>query len=259
MKTLPVLTVVLLAFITIAPSSPGAPANPYDTFAKVLMPFVNVLAKNSRAPEKAFTATLELESATGAPEELKAGRLEISFQAPNKLKLRGPVLGEQATICRKGQKLWVAPGQKIESIIAAASEGRAFPPPNPEYQLAPFSLPFPEKQLVFLPALFQVQALPDEEIAGEACRVIDVRLMPELERSLKGAAGWTARVWVNPDGKPARIQVTGPKTSVRVRVAALQFTPELSKETWSPAVGEDALKIPPARYDQLMRALLGGK
>jgi hypothetical protein len=260
LKTLPAyFAFVILGMIVTCPRPAPAQGNPYDVFAKVLMPFVNVLAKNSRDPNKAFIATLELEDAKGLEPETRGARLEIAFQAPNKLKLRGPVMGEIVTVCRKGQRLWASPGPKLAALLDAAGSRRKLPAADPKFELAPFSLPFPEKQLVFMPALFRVQAGGQEEIAGEVCQVIDVQLMPELERSLKGAKGWSARVWARPDGKLAQIKASGPEISVTVRVLQLQFAPSLAKDTWSPSPGEEVLEIAPSRYDQLVRALLGGK
>ncbi|RYD74905.1 MAG: hypothetical protein EOP84_19160, partial [Verrucomicrobiaceae bacterium] len=72
-----------------------AAENPYDTLGKVLMPFVNILAEKSRSPDRAVLLNLELEEATETPKELQGARVEISFQAPDKIKIQGPVLGEQ--------------------------------------------------------------------------------------------------------------------------------------------------------------------
>lgn len=253
---------LLAALALLASPALQAAENPYDTFGKVLMPFVGVLAEKSRTPDQAVLLHLELEETTDAPKELQGARVEISFQAPNKLKIQGPVLGEELTLCRRGQELWVTPGAKAEALINAASAEKKLPPPNPDFKLAPFRLPIPAKQLVFLPALFKVQAAGEETVGDQVCRVLDVRLMPELERSLTGEQGWSARLWVNPENKPVRLQVRqGAKFSVTVRFSKVEFLPSLPKTTWKPAPeqADDVLKISPERFDQLIRALLGSK
>ncbi|RYD83733.1 MAG: hypothetical protein EOP84_07465 [Verrucomicrobiaceae bacterium] len=96
----------------------------------------------------------------------------------------------------------------------------------------------------------------------QTCRVLDVRLMPELERSLAGEQGWSGRLWVNPENKLARVQVRrDTKFSATVRFTKVEFHPSLPKETWKPTPEEakDVLKISPERFDQLLRALLGTK
>ncbi len=253
---------LLAVIIVMLSSALRAAENPYDTFGKVLMPLVSVLAEKGSTPNRAALLNIELEEAADAPKELKDARVEISFQAPNKLKIQGPILGEQLTICRRGQELWVTPGAKAEALINAASADKKLPPPNPDFELAPFKLPIPAKQLVFLPALFKVQAAGEEAVGNQTCRVLDVRLMPELERSLTGEKGWSARIWVNPENKPVRLQVRKDEKSIAtVRFTKVEFLPSLPKETWKPALeqADDVLKITPERFDQLVRALVGAK
>ncbi len=48
--------------------------------------------------------------------------------------------------------------------------------------LGPLVLPVPQKELVFLPVLFQVADKGTEKVIGEPCRVLDVQLMPQLAK-----------------------------------------------------------------------------
>jgi hypothetical protein len=81
--------------------------------------------------------------------------------------------------------------------------------------------------------------------------------MPELTRSAKEVQGWSARAWVLPDAKPARIILQRPDQTIGLRFSNVTFQKSLDPATWeAPA---DAAKIPPSRYDQLLRALLNRK
>ncbi len=100
-------------------------------------------------------------------------------------------------------------------------------------------LPFPRKQLVFLPALFQVTDAGDEVVNGETCRVLDLALMPRIALMLK-VQGWSARVWVLPDYKPAKIDLSKPGWHIAVLFRKLDFVPTLPPETWQPTPAESA-------------------
>ncbi|MHA3771945.1 LolA family protein [Verrucomicrobiota bacterium sgz303538] len=252
---------LLTVLAVLTSSTLHAKENPYDTLGKVLMPFANLFAEKTRNPDRAATMTLQIEEGTDVPEALRGARVDVAFESPDKLKLHGPVLGEELTICRRGQELWVTPGSKVEALLNAASADKKLPPENPNFRLAPFKLPIPAKQLVFLPALFRVQSAGEETVGDQTCRVLDLQLMPELARALKEAQGWSARVWVGPDNKPVRLQVKRTDFSVTVRFTDVRFQPSLPAETWkpSPEQAADVLKISPARYDQLVRALLRAK
>ena len=233
-----------LALLLACAPAPAA-ENKYDVLAKALMPFVNVFARQTQHPMRAMQLAVRLESMTDLPEPLAGTRAELALEYPDKLRLRGPVLGEMLTLCRRGQELWIAP--------ASAAAKAKLPPEDPSFRLGPFALPVPEKQLVFLPALFRVADAGAESIDGEACRVLDLRLMPELERSLK-APGWSARVWVRPDGKPARLVVQKPGWQIAVRFERVEFFQALPASTWQPA--PDAMQLTPGRYRQLLEALV---
>lgn len=240
---------------------PGAPANArenaYDVLAKALMPFVQVFAKKAKGANRAVSMELRLESMTDLPEGMADAKAELALEAPDKLRVRAPILGEALTIARDGQKLWVAPGDKAAALMALAESQHQLPSADKKFKLEPFRLPVPEKQLVFFPVLFQVRDAGDDVVDADPCRLLDVQLMPELARSL-GVTGWSARLWVRADGRPARVTVSREGWAVQVRIEALTFAPSLPEETWAPAEGENALPITPARYKQLLDAITGG-
>jgi hypothetical protein len=251
-----ILLPLLLALSAAAPLR--AEPNRYDVLSRVLMPFVSVFAEKSKSPHRAFSLAARLEQMTGLPAELAGARVELSLEAPDKLRLRAPVLGETLTIRRRGQEIWASPGAKLQAMLDATESARRLPPPDPKAALAPFRLPIPEKQLVFLPALFQVRDAGEQSLDGDLCRVLDLELMPQLAKSLD-AGGWTARLWVRPDMTPARLLVLREGWRLAVRFDRVEFARSLPPETWQPEEGEDALPVSATRYDQLLRAALGEK
>lgn len=221
------------------------------------MPFVNVFAKTTTNPNRAFQLTAQLEQMTGVPSALIGSKAELALEYPDKLRLRAPVLGEDVTICRRGQELWAYPASKIEPLLQAAAAAKKLPKPDPKFRLEPFALPIPEKQLIWLPALFQIKDIGSEPLDGQPCRVLDLFLMPELAKSLK-AQGWAARVWVRGDAKPARLAVAKPEWNLVVRFERVEFSPSLPETTWQPTSEQaaDVLKLDAARYQQLLGTLV---
>lgn len=246
--------VLVLAFLA---ASARGEENRYDLLGRTLLPFLNVFAKSTTNPNRAMSFTLKLEQMTDLPPGLADSRVEVEVEYPDKLRLHGPVLGEDVTICRKGQELWAFPGSKVEVLLSAAAAAKKLPKADPKFRLEPFALPIPEKQLVFLAALFQVKDVGSEPIEGESCRVIDLFLMPELARSVK-AQGWAARAWVNGHDKPVRLSVAKPGWMIVVRFEHLEFAPKLPESTWEPTSEQagDVLKLDPARYQQLLGTLV---
>ena len=248
---------VLLAALLTPSALLRAEENRYDVLARALMPFANVFAKNTKNPNRAMRLTGRLELMTGLPPALLGARAELALQYPDKLRLRAPVLGEELTICRHGQEVWVHPGTKAAALLEAATAGKKLPKPDPKAQLPPFALPIPERQLALLPILFQVKDVGAESLDGELCRVLDLFLMPELARSLREKDS-AARVWVRGDGTPARLSVARTGWQIAVRFERVEFSKTLPPETWQPTAGQaaDVLQLDAARYEQLLGALV---
>lgn len=251
---------VFLLLSLLAPGATRAAENPYDLFGRALAPFVQLLASKNKAPHRALTLTARIEQMTGLPPALAGVRAELLLQPPDKLRLRAPILGEELTVCRRGENLWVHPGSKLGALLDAATAGKELPPPDSDAELPPLRLPFSEKQLIFLPALFQVRDAGAASVDGVLCRVLDVQLMPELARSL-GGDPWAARLWLRPDATPARLGLSRQGFGLAIRLDEVRFTPALPKETWKPTQEQagDVREISPAEFEQLLKAVGGGK
>ncbi len=243
----------LLAAALLAAPRADADENRYDVLGKMLAPFVNVLARNTKNPNRAMALTARLERLTGLPSELDGARAELSLQFPDRALVHGPILGEDLTVCRDGQSIWVTPGAKVKALLDLATTQKKLRPVDPAARLAPLQLPFPEKELVFLPVLFVVKDAGAEAVDGEDCRMLDVALMPELAKSLKEP--WAARVWVRANYKPARLVLTRPGWDLAVKFEKVEFAPRLPDATWQPP-SADVLTLDAPRFRQLMQAIV---
>lgn len=235
-----------------------AEENKFDVVARTLLPFLNIFAKQTSSPNRAFSLKLRLEQMTDLPPELVGTSVDVDVQYPDKLRLHGPILGEQLTVCRVGQGVWAYPGSRIAPLLELAREKKKLPKLDPDAELGDFSLPIPEKQLAFLPALFQVTDVGSEALDGVPCRVLDLQLMPLLAKSLK-VEGWIARAWVRPDHTPARLSIARTGWSVALRFDSVVFAPSLTSDTWRPTPEQagDILKVTPPLYHQLLGLIIG--
>jgi hypothetical protein len=247
---------VLLAALLAVPVATRADDNRYTVLGQVLMPFANVFAKNTKNPNRALQFSGRIELMTGLPPALVGSRAELAMEYPDKLRLRAPILGEEITVCRRGQEVWAYPGSRVRALLEVANAGKKLAKPDPKAQLPPFTLPVPESQLALLPVLFQVKDVGAEELDGAPCRVMDLFLMPELAKSLR-QKDWAARVWVRDDKTPARLSIARTDSQFAFRFERVTFSKKLPPETWKPTAEQagDILKLDAARYTQLIEAL----
>ncbi len=229
-----------------------AAENAYDVLGKVLKPIVTIFLDDPRSSSRALAADLTLLDMTKLPAQFKGSKVALAVENPDKLILRGPVLGEPVTLCRNGQELWGFPGAKLQSMIDQLGE---LPKRKKKFKLERLSLPFPEQQLVFLPILFQVRDEGTQDLDGMPCRVLDVGLMPQLAESLE-VQGWMARAWIRADYTIAKLQVGHPGWQVIVGVERVEFRESFPKDNWEPNASEagDVLKLDPPRFKQILDA-----
>lgn len=224
--------------------------NPYDLFGKTITPFLNLVASESQNPNRALTAELTLARPAGS-KEMKNGDLHLAMEYPDKLRLRSAALGEELTVCRSGQEIWVTPGSVAEALIKTAGP---LSKAQKKYRLGNFELPFPEQQLVFLPALFSISEAEDEVVEGAPCRVLEVTLMSQIAEAM-GIEAWSARIWIREDHTPAKLQIANGQMRYSALVRSVKFTRTLPPETWL-ASGDDVLRLTPGRYKQLLDQVL---
>ncbi len=241
----------LAALLCCAGALPArAVENKYDVLAKTLAPIAAVLAEREGGGTRALSAEISVISMTGLEPDYEFMRLELALESPDKLLLRGP--SQTMTLVRDGEKIWLSPGARARTAIAGIG---ALPPLDPAFRLGPFRLPIPAKQLAFLPALFSVTDAGDGSVNGRACRVLALRLMPELARSAK-LEDWNARLYVDADYKPVQLQVRNLSWEITLLFDKVVYADKLPAETWAPP-GDDVLRLSAPEFKQLVDWALG--
>lgn len=207
--------------------------NPYDVIGKIFQPLWGVLLAETKAPNRAASLTIEISDISGRlSKKMEGATLRAFVQFPDKVKLEGPVLGEQFTVCRNGDDVWATPGKKVEFLVSKFKWK-----PKKDLKLnTPIFLPITAQQAIFLPALFSVSR-PDvaeiESLNGEDCRLLTARLMPELAKATQ-AEDFLARVWVAPGYVPRQIEIRRRDFSAVVNIQNLSYAPALPASTWQP-------------------------
>jgi hypothetical protein len=168
--------------------------------------------------------------------------------------------GERIILCRRGNRIWAWPGGKLRALLARPDVVERLPVADRNYKLRPFALPMPEKQMSMLPALFAAKAEPAEPVDAVDCQVIDVEFTPFVAATM-GLDGWTSKMWGNPEHKLVRVKIAGPDTALLLHMDKMAYSKSLPPSNWvaTKAQQEDVVSVPPARYDQLVRALMGTK
>jgi hypothetical protein len=252
----------LLALLWMAaPADLPAQENPYDVLGKALMPIANVFAVDADGQPVTHALLLDahLVNASKLPAALQGESVHVALRTPDALLVQAPIEGQMLTVCRDGDALWGTPGSDIQSLIdvatAAASPGKKKKKKHSDEakMLGPLVLPVPQKELVFLPILFQVADAGNAPAGGQPCRVLDVALMPQLAKSLH-AENWTARLWIAADYSIVQVALTGPDWSGTVAIDKVAFPATLPDSTFQPQ-GTDVLRLTAGQFLALMGKL----
>jgi hypothetical protein len=241
--------------------------NPYDVLGKALMPIASVFAMDGsngisgsggtgQGAPHALVLDARLLAAGKLPPALQGEPVHVALRTPDGLLVQAPIAGQMLTVCRDGDALWATPGSKIQALLDQAISS-ATPGKKKKKKrlggaelLGPLVLPVPQKDLVFLPVLFQVTDAGDDTVEGKPCMVLDVELMDQLAKSLH-AEDWTARVWVAADYRIAQVALKGPDWSGTVAVDKLEFPAEPPEGSFQQQ-GTDVLRLTRAQFLALM-------
>jgi hypothetical protein len=255
----------LLALLFLAlPPYLTAQENAYDVLGKALAPIASVFARteDGQPPSHALILDAHLLEASKLPPELQGQAVHVALMPPDALLVQAPIAGQSLTVCRDGDSLWATPGSKIQFLIDQTTQSQTDIPEKKKKKrkseaaklLGPLVLPVPQKDLIFLPILFQVADAGDDTVAGAPCRMLDVQLMPQLAKSLH-AEGWTGRLWVAaPAYSVLKIALKGPDWSGTVAIDRLAFPPDLPDTTFQPQ-GSDVLRLTAAQFLDLLSRL----
>lgn len=225
-------------------------ATPEQQAEAALLPFLDVLCSPPANEARAFRVRGRLESigslqfdSTNLPE------FDFAIHPAGRMRLTFPIGSNLVTACRDGQKAWASPGALLSQLL----EG--LPPDGNKKTFQPLQLPFSGKQLALLPVLLEVQDKGSAPLDGVNCRVLDVRMRPEISRLLpKEAAAWSVRLWLNSEGKPARAGIRAPEGTAVLRLDQIQFASEFPASLWSQP--EDAKPMTPASFEKVATRFL---
>ena len=240
---------VLIPFALSAFSYARGAENRYDVWARTIAPISKLFV--SSGPNRAARAEFTLEALTGAPPEVLGKRLNFAIQPPDRLRLSGEIMNQKITLCRDQQRVWAAPGRNFQTLL---SNFGPLPKPEPGFAMGKFRVPFSMDQIGLLPALFIVQERTGEDVDGVPCRVLDLKLMPELAQNLKAQAWW-ARLWVTPDFKPARLRLAQPGWEIVLGIRNVKYLPVIPERQWRPIGESDVYFFNSDRLSQFMQLI----
>jgi len=248
----------IAAFVLIAAATAWGAGEPvYDTFAQALSPFASAVFGGSEGQPRAFVAECVVESASGKLAAAEGMRLRLALQSPDHLRADLAYNGQLLTACRAGNELWALPEAPLRALaLAAGIDVEDTEPDQSSPPLIPLALN--PQLLVFLPAVFDVKDLGNEDIGGTPHRVIEFELIPQLRKAIK-AEPFTARAWLDAENHPRRVVVSGDNYTIQVGVDKLTFTQLLPTEAWQPAPDQKPLRLPASALNELFEKMLGQK
>ncbi len=171
-----------------------------------------------------LVTTLELVDGQGLPKELLGQKLDLAFQAPDRLRLSGMVEKEAFQLGRDGQEMWIWEPSKGFGLIGAPGVKKYATRADSldTSRLAPITLPLSPQQLALLPFVFKSESLPDAEVEGVKCHVLRTAPLPET-RAVLQLPDFTLMLWLREtDSLPVRIGYAGPD-GVKATVALHQL------------------------------------
>lgn len=227
------------------PTQPPAQKSPQELLGAAVGKLVALIEPAPGSPPQTFAATAKIIRADGVGKGLAGHSLELALQAPDHFKLAGEIEGRRLVLCRDGQQMWInAPAKKF-GLLGSPDVPRfaATPGQKDGTQLPPLKLPLPKDQLLLLPLLFQVEALPDETLEGVACRVLRATTQTQALETFK-IPNFEVKVWVREtDFLPARLGVTSDKgLDLMLEFRDIQLGPAWPAERWKLSA-EDGAKV----------------
>jgi hypothetical protein len=261
--TLAALSALLCATVPVL-SRAGSPEQDAEA---ALMPFLDVLASPPAGKAHAFRVRGRVESigpVSFLPIGVDAANLgaevlkglpgfDFALQPPDRMRISVPMGEFSITGCRNQQKLWASPGAQVQPVLQAL---RALPRPgrNERSLLQPIRIPFSGRQLAMLPILLEVQSRGQAPLDQTPARILDVRIQPDIGRLLPSEVrNWALRLWLNGQGRPARLGIQTPDGNAVVRIEHIDFSQSLPEQLW--AVPEDSISLTPAEFEDIARSL----
>jgi hypothetical protein len=231
------------------------------------MPFLDVLASPPAGKAHAFRIRGRVESigpvsfvpggmdaANLGPDALqKLPGFDFALQPPDRMRISVPMGDFSITGCRNQQKLWASPGAQVQPFLEALRATQR-PGRNVRSVLQPIQIPFSGRQLAMLPILLEVQSRGQAALDQTPARILDVRIQPDISRLLpQEVKNWALRLWLNAQGRPARVGIQTPDGKAVVRIEHIDFAQSLPEALW--AVPEDSISLTPAEFEDIARSI----
>lgn len=253
-----------MLFASALPSARAeAKGEAWNLLWKTLEPLAAMLTDHPLEGKRAIEARFECVEAPGFPKGFPGSEVEVVFQPPDRAMVRvkpgpnppGVLQGaflawweKGAAVGRKGQTLWAYPGSLAEGWLRTMAP---LPKPDKKFRFQDFRVPIPAKQLVFLPALLEMEDLGEN---GDG-RKLRIRLIPEVREQV-GTGNGFAEVTMAEDGSPARIAVEDGDFRVGVKVLAWKYSGGLPDTAFLPGESDtDVLRVNAAQFSQIAAAL----
>ncbi|MBI2927258.1 MAG: hypothetical protein HYY24_16310 [Verrucomicrobia bacterium] len=230
---LPVLLILATVLRLAAQDTPAK--TPLEVLTAALTNLVNVIEPVPGTPPQTFSATVKVLKADGLAKELVGRSARLAFQAPDHLLLSLDLDKASYTLGRDGQQLWIhAPAKKF-GVIGQPGLPRFASAPDKldDARLGPVKLPLPRAQVLVLPMLMKVDALPSEEVGGVRCRVVKAVPQPPAIEAFK-LPNAELTLWVREtDFLPARIgYFDGKKANVVLELQNVKLAEAWPTEKW---------------------------
>ncbi len=235
---------------------------PPQLFAQALTKFVAIFQAPTNAAPRTFTAGLKILKAGGLPKALVEQEIALAFQGPDRLRLSAKWEQQRYVVGRDGQELWVHVPEKKFALLGKPDKAPFITSATiPETKaLGPISLPVKAEQLVVLPFLTDVKALPQETLRDAGCHVLEATPKAEAIDAL-GLPRGTLQLWVRTnDFLPLRLGYRdGKGTDVLIDLLNPQFSPAWSAEKWKlqPSDGDKVETIARSHLTRFLNVAIG--
>lgn len=224
----------LLALATLLQAQSTGPApTPIELLVKAVTQTAAIVEPPPGATPKTFSTRIKIVKSSSA--SLQGQTADLTFQAPDKLRLAATLERRAFILGRNGEELWIDAPDKKFGVLGLPDVPRFATRPDSKDNapLPPFKLPLPKEQLALIPILFQAEAAPAETIDGVRCHVLLVKPQPQAAEALKlGQAH--LKLWLREtDFLPARLACAdGKGWSLEVALEQVQLGEPWPADRW---------------------------
>ncbi|MGA2867123.1 MAG: C45 family peptidase [Verrucomicrobiota bacterium] len=251
-----------LALPRLVPAQTTDTNSPVQLLATALSRLALVVEPPAGEPARTFTTTLKIVKADGVPGELAGRQWELAFQAPDRLRLAANWDGQSYVLGREGQEVWLHAPEKKFGLLGSPEVApfSSAPDRKDSTPLGPLKLPIAREQLLVLPLLLDLEALPDEEVGGARCRVLKATPKPEAVSGLKLPRA-TFELWLRAnDCLPLRLGYREAKgADVQVELLQPRLGDPWPAEKWklAPGAGDKIESIARSHVTRFLKVALG--